>query len=250
MKKSAKQLEREAARAEERERRQAAQAASGAEREQVRLYHGDAFAPAGDVEVVDAGALQKPPAPLPFKLTGDQRLALQQGKPPRIAFPRSKPCPVTVGEVYPVAPSLWFVVTGIRETRKDHELHYEVHDERVRGRHLGRGVGYASSTAGAIPTEQAPDPGDGPREGQFRPEREPEALTQKEQTKMSDTTRAERIKEMAESLRQQKDNLAKLERLPGTGEVCWAIRRAITALEGRIKREGKLLKAEAPGEAA
>lgn len=240
IRKSEKQRQREEAGKEEREKRAAARALAEEERESVTIYKGAPFAPKGKAKTVAAESLEKPPPEPPFKLKGKQRRELLEGELPRIIFPKDKPCPITVGEVYPVTSQFAFVVIGIGENKEDWLLHYQPLDHRAR--HLGKAGDYSSSDKGAIATKQAPEKGIEPKEGQFRPEKEPEPVSRREQTKMTEEDRAERLKRMRGNLKILQDNLSRLERLEEASDVCWGVRRSITALKGRIERESRAQK--------
>jgi hypothetical protein len=239
IRKSETQRQREEERKEDRERREAATAEAEAGRESVTIYKGDPFAPRGKAETVAAESLEKPPPEPPFKLTGKQRRELLDGDLPRITFPKDKPCPITVGEVYPVTSQFAFVVIGIGESKEDWLLHYQPLDHRAR--HLGKAGDYSSSDVSAIATKKGIEevPLSGP---QFRPEKEQEPVSKREQTKMTEEDRAERLKRMRGNLKILQDNLGRLERLEEAADVCWGVRRAITALKGRIERESRAQK--------
>jgi hypothetical protein len=238
--KSEKQRQREEARKEDQEKREAVKERAEAERESVTIYKGDPFAPKGKTRTVAAESLEKPPPELPFKLTGKQRRELLDGEVPRITFPKDKPCPITVGEVYPVTSRVAFVVIGVGVDKTDWLLHYQPLDHRAR--HLGKAGDYSSSDKGAIATKQAPEKGTEPKEGQFRPEKEPEPVSKREQSKMTEEDRADRLKRMRGNLKILQDNLGRLERLEEASDVCWGVRRSITALKGRIERESRTQK--------
>lgn len=239
IRKSEKQRQREEARKEDRERREAAAAQAEASRESVTIYEGDPFAPNGKAKTVAGGSLENPPPEPPFKLTGKQRRELLDGDLPRITFPKDKRCPITVGEVYPVTTQFAFVVVGIGENKTDWLLHYQPLDHR--SRHLGKAGDYSSSDVSAIATKKGVEslPLSGP---QFRPEKEQEPVSKREQTKMTEEDRAARLKRMRDSLKILQDNLCRLERLEEASDVCWGVRRAITALKGRIERESRAQK--------
>lgn len=240
--KSRTQREREARRQADREERERGRAAVLEQGESVRLYNGDPFAPVGDVAEVAAITLAKPPPAVPFKLAGRQRQELLQGLLPRITFPKDKPCPITPGEVYPLTSQFAFVAIGIGETKSDWLLHYQPLDRR--SRHLGKAGDYCGSERGAISTSKGIE--DQPLGGpQFRPEKEQEPVSKREQTKMSEEDRAERLTQMRGNLKILQDNLGRLERLGESSDVCWGVRRAITALKTRIERQAKQQKEEA-----
>jgi hypothetical protein len=236
IRKSQAQRDRESHREADRTKRAAALAVAEEQRESVRIYNGDPFAPAGDVAEVAATTLEKPPPEPPFKLAGTQRQELLQGLLPRITFPKDKPCPTSLGEVYTVTAQFAFVVIGIGETKSDWLLHYQPLDRR--SRHLGKAGDYCGSERGAIATTKGIE--DQPLGGpQFRPEKEQEPVSKREQTKMSEEDRAERLTQMRGNLKILQDNLGRLERLGEPSDVCWGVRRAITALKARIERQAK-----------
>lgn len=235
IRKSAKQVEREAARQRDREARQAAQAQAEVERETVRVYVGEPFAPGGgEVDVASASSFIKPERPPAFELTGRQRQELLRRDRPRIVFPKDEPCPISVGEVYPITSQLALVVTGISEGKTEFELLYQLLDERAHN--LGKVADYASSSRASIATQKAVEevPLTGP---QFRPETEPEAVSKKEQIEMSNEDRTARIERLKKSRHEIRENLDALRDVPGTSSARWAGKRAVEAITKRIEHE-------------
>jgi len=209
--------------------------------EQVRVYKGAPFAPAGAVDKVAGQAFVKPPPEPPFKLTGKQYRELTERSRPRIAFPKDEPCPITRGEVYPVTTQLSFVVTGISETKTEWELHYELLDERPHN--LGKLTGYASSQKASIATRKPRE--DQPLGGpQFRAETEPGALEDSEREEIVGESRADRLKRLKAHRVLLREQHRRMEQEGVQADVRWGIRLAITSLTQRIDNEQRRLEEE------
>lgn|GEM_PF-6281873 len=201
--------------------------------DEVRVYEGDPFNPAGTVDTVAEKSFAKPPPEPPFKLTGKQYRELTERLRPRIAFPKEEPCPITKGEVYPVTSKLSFVVTGITETKTEWELHYTLLDDRAHT--LGKLSGYVDGGRGAIATRKGIE-GEGERLGgpEFSPETEPEAVAEEERGLIAAESKDEtltRLQQNRVKLQADHDRMQR-EGLPST--VLWGIRRSIAQLDQRI----------------
>ena len=192
----------------------------------------------GQAEVVSPDAFEKPPPEPPFKLTGKQRRELLERRSPRLAFPKDKPCPITVGEVYAVSTKLSFVVTGIAVTKTDHELHYSLLDERAHN--LGKATGYSASSQGSIATRKPREeqPLSGP---QFRDEAEGEALEQSELEAIVGESREDRIGRLQAHRIVLERQHQKMETEGIPSDVKWGLRRAIQVLKDKVEREKRML---------
>jgi hypothetical protein len=226
--KSAKQRRREPTK-EAKEARKAAIKAREAP-QPVKVTRGD------KVEVVPPDAFEKPPPKPPFELTGKQRRELLERLTPRIAFPKTKPCPTTKGDVLDVSSKLYIAVTGVgvSESKEEWEIHYDVHDQR--GHNLGKFAGYSTSAEGSIATKKGREeqPMGGP---QFRDETEQEAVSKVEQEQISGESRADRITRLKARRVLARAQLREMEGEDIGSEVLWGLRLTIQRLTERIEHE-------------
>jgi hypothetical protein len=173
-----------------------------------------------------------------ISLSREFRAAVMEGEHPRLTFPRFTPvrrrplvCPLAAGQAVRLSSKVSIEVLEVTKHLRDWVIRYEIFDER--GFLLGRVSGYANSGAGSIQTTQAPAPGvpGEPFTGQFRPEREPEAIPRREASDFAIELRRESVDRLEEK---RKLLAAVAIELKEMGVSDWGIQKQLDRIDERV----------------